>query len=284
MWNTLAQILVPAATSIYGAYESSRANERAAQIENQSTLQAAQIQAGAIDRATQAQTGAINRAIDVEEAARAEEVARLERGYGQAGETLRGLRVETAPGVTHLRGVVADPTTLSPDQTYHLDNLRQNVGNVIRSSGFAGSGRTAAELFREVEGDYVNRALADNRTRADNAAGRLFNVYANTGGAIANTEAGAGQDIGRTIGRGGESIADTLISGGEAQAKGIRDIGTAQSGATSSVGQTNADLTTSNARLRGEAVGDIGSLIAAQGRESRYADRVKKYEQALGLN
>jgi hypothetical protein len=108
--------------------------------------------------------------------------------------------------------------------------------------------------MRRAETDFTNDALSRNRARADNAASTLFNAGNSAATAVAANQANSAAAIGKAT--------------GDATAKsGLYD---AQSG-----------LATAN--LTGKAIGDIGSLIANQARESRYSDQLSRIEKQLGL-
>ncbi len=221
MWNLIA----PALLTLAGTYIASDANARAAQKARAAQVQGAQITADAI-----------------------------RQGSEDAQATLRDLRTESAPAVSYLRRVVAEPGDLTPAQQVQLDDLRRNVTNTIHSSPFAGSGRAAAALFRRAESDFTNTALDNNRARADNAARTMYGASTGAATGIATNQASTGTAIGKVTG-------EALTKGGLYDAQ--------------------ADI--ANGTLTGRALGDIGSLIATEGRESRYADRLSKIEKSLGI-
>ncbi len=92
------------------------------------------------------------------------------------------------PGATYLRTMVANPQTLTPVQQENLAEMRRANINEIRGSGFAGSGRTASELFKKTDADYINGALQQNKTNAINAADKLQGT--STSAAMAGANAG----------------------------------------------------------------------------------------------
>ena len=92
------------------------------------------------------------------------------------------------PGSTYLRSLIMSPGTLTPAQQSQLADLRRSVANQIHGSDFAGSGRTAAALFKKTEGDFVNTALDSNKQQAITAADKL----AGTSDAAATAAAQAG--------------------------------------------------------------------------------------------
>jgi hypothetical protein len=218
MWDQIGTII---AGALIGGYQ----NQRAAETAGRATIQGAEIAAGAI-----------------------------REGHEKAQTTLNQIRKEAAPATGYLRGVIADEGTLTPTQVTGLEEVRRGVTNQIRSSGFAGSGRTAAALFRKAEADYVNDALESNRGRSFDAARTMQSGATNAATGIANSQANAGTAIGKVYGD-----------------------------ATTKAGLYDANAGLATGKLTGEALGAIGSVIANERRESRYADRARKIEQALGL-
>jgi hypothetical protein len=196
MWGLLGSA-IGAGVSLFGAYEGAQANTAAA---NQAiaTIQPAVAGVQATD------TGIAT----------------------QANNTARSGGV--GPGASYLRSLVANPTTLTPDQQYELGQLRLGVTNQLHSSDFAGSGRAAADLFKTTEDNFVNDAIASNRKFAANAANTLSSNSNAAQGAAWNAEqAGAGAGL-----QGAETTAGIQAGAGLA-----------------------------NSRLYGQAIGDIGSAI-----------------------
>lgn len=79
----------------------------------------------------------------------------------------------TGPGASYLRTLVASPQTLTPAQQSQLQDLRRSTANELHGSDFAGSGRTAAALFKKSEDDFTNSALQQNQQNAIGAADKL---------------------------------------------------------------------------------------------------------------
>lgn len=128
------------------------------------------------------------------------------------------------PGSSYLRSLVADPGALTPAQQEGLAEVRRGVTNQIHGSDFAGSGRTAAALFKDTENNYVNTALQANKSQAINAADRLSST--STTAAIASAQAG--------------------------------------SSAATATGNIEAQQGIATGKLYGQALGDVSSLISRQ--------------------
>lgn len=158
-----------------------------------------------------------------------------------------------APGVARLRQTVASPGRLTPVQADELQDTRRRTLNDLSRSGLRGSGRAVTTAFKNVESDFVNKALDANRQRGDQAASELAGPFFNATGQTANL----------------------VLKGADAESGALADQGEAQQGKT-----------IANANLAGQTLGDVSSLIASEvkGRESRYGDRLAELEKKLGLN
>jgi hypothetical protein len=61
-------------------------------------------------------------------------------------------------------------------------------------------------------------------------------------------------------------------------------VGNAEGGAVAKEGLYDAGAELANGKLTGQGLGDISSMVATQGRESRYGDRLSALEKKLGMN
>lgn len=253
MWGLIA--------TVAGAFISSSANKKAAQ-----TAAAAEYERQRLAR-------------EAEERARAE----MDRRTAEANEAIRVANEQSqqayaqvqeanAPGQTYLRQLVADPGSLTPQQTAQLEELRRATANQLRGSQFAGSGRTARTLFRAAESDFTNEALEKNRQRSVDAAGVM------AGRANQAEMQGAGQTM-----QAGNSVANLTAGLGNNTANLITNTAKVSGDSVAKAGLYDAQAEAANGKIYGQAVGDIGSIIANQSRESRYSDRLSKVEKQLGL-
>jgi hypothetical protein len=126
----------------------------------------------------------------------------------------------TGPGTSYLRSLVAQPQTLDPAQQSELQDMRTSVTNQLHGSDFAGSGQTAAAIFKKTDSDFVNTALQQNKQNAISAADKL------SGTSTSAAESGANAGLEGAV--------------------------------------TGANAATSNAKVIGQALGDVGSLISRQ--------------------
>lgn len=346
VWETFA----PALAKVAGAAIASSANSGAAAQAGNAAIQGAQISAEAINQAQQLVTQYGRQAIDLaqQRAQEADAIAReaeaearrMVEQYGEqaaavaiqranearkavsdANDLVQGIygqiRAETAPGTNYLRQVVAEDGGLTPAQRTQLDDLRTQTASAIRGSDYAGSGRTAAALFKKVETDYVNDALDRNRQMQLAAAGQLASGNLNAGGAAAQAQGQTGRDMSGIITNEGnqeagiikgigDSSSSIVTNTGNTRANNATQLGQTQVNTLNTMGTNNANLATkagqvqgdavakaglydaqagiANASLTGKAFGDVASTIANEQRESRYADRLSKIEKSLGMN
>jgi hypothetical protein len=203
--TTLAPALIKGAGDIYGAISSSNANTKAAK-----------------------------KLAEAEQ----QKVALQKQVYGD-------LQDQSAPAVNYFRTTLASPSTLTPDQEDERGELERQTLNQVNRTGLRGSGRAVTSALRRVDADYVNGAMAQNRSRRDTAAGQLSGQYF--------------------------SAADNLARG-----EGDAIEGAASAGAQAGI---------NNASLRGQAIGDIGGLIASEikGRDSAYSQPLDKLQELFGL-
>lgn len=222
----VAGALIGGAASIGGALIGSSANASASKKAAEAQLEAARLQTEYLREAQDKQLA----------------FAREGQDY------LSGYRETQAPGESYLRGVVADPGSLTPAQRAQLDELRRQTRNQINTSSIAGSGRTAAALLRKTESDFVNDALEKNKARADQAA---------SGMAARSGQAALG-------------IGNISVNSGTQQAALSSEIGKTQGSATANAGTIEAQGDLASGKLWSQTLGNLGGIIAQEARGSRY--------------
>ncbi len=151
-------------------------------------------------------------------------------GIQKGVDRLDVVRGETGVAPTYLRQVVAAPTELQPWQRQALDESRQATMRGI-PWGLRGSGRFVTRAIRDVETGVRNNFLQENQRRADEAARALASPYFNASSRAAELEGTQGEAL-------GSGIADA--------------------------GLYKANAGTANAGLYGQAIGDIGAIVASQ--------------------
>ena len=149
-----------------------------------------------------------------------------------------------APATSYLRRIIAtEGGGLTPGQQLQLEDTRRASRNQLASSGLRGSGRATTAALRQVEADTLGNFATENRNRAQNAANLL-----------------QGQGLSAT-----SQAAQTGVNTAIQQGQGITASGYAQGG---------SDI--ANAGLKGQALGDIASIVASdikdRTRKSKYMD------------
>lgn len=188
-------------------------------------------------QANTAATQTANDAIDKQIAATKEGIAEGDVYYGQTRE-------QAQPGVQYLRNVIAAPTSLTPAQRAEREDLMRRVTNSSQVAGSAlrGSGRSFVDAMRAIEGDFTNKALDANRARADSAALQFSTPYFNSLGNQAGAHATLGKDVGAAIAQQGANSGNALTASG----------------------QLAANSSAANGSLWGNTIGQLGSEIASQ--------------------
>ncbi|MER9217859.1 hypothetical protein NKI48_02840 [Mesorhizobium sp. M0644] len=269
--------IIGAVTSGIGALVGQDANADAANAANAMTYEGMRISTDAINKYIDALYSGLDMQSAAIQSGYSAVVGSIEEGSHAAQATLGQMRDEAEPGMRFLRNVVANPMKLTSDQKYQLAESRRINAQNIRSSGFAGSGRTAAAMMGKVENDQVNSMLEKNRAAAMNAAGGLADSYDASMRGISGLQSSEGtqkaQAADTASGRAGnmyDSYYDRLGSA-------YTSIGKTQASGMENMGNTTANAMTANGNLAGSAIGDIGSAIASGARASTYADRMAKY-------
>ena len=169
----------------------------------------------------------------------------IRSGKLQAFEFMAPLLESGAAGTQVLRREAqADPSRLTAAQQRGLEDVTRRSQNQLATSGLRGAGRTQSRVLRDVTGDFVANAQETNRSRALDAANRLFGAGVTGRQVSANAATGAGTQAANTI-----SNAFRSIGGSEAVTGAI----------TGQIGG-NAALATGN--VIGGTLGTIAGQIA----------------------
>lgn len=167
------------------------------------------------------------RLIDAQNRATAAE----EKALAAATKTQQQQQEMASPGLMAMRDMVGQGDVLTPQQMRLLDEARRKTADSLQGGGLRGSARATAATIADVEGRMTDQFMDSNRTRADGAATTLAGRYF-----------GAGDNISTLTQKTGQSVSNNLINTGNVDAANIQ-------------GQ---------AALKGNAIGDIGALIADQ--------------------
>lgn len=214
-WNFVTDLLpiaVPAAATIYGAKQTSDANNKAAQQMMQAQQSATQME--------------------------------LEK-LRQAQENLEVNRRAASPGLIATQEIIARGARLTPEQKMAVQDSRQQAVNSLRGSSLRGSGRATSAIISDVDNRVRNNFMSQNQNAADTAARGLAGQYFGAGQSIANTQAAQGRTA----------------------SEGLTSTGTIQGANT--IGQ---------GAVRGQAIGDVGAIIADSLKDNLAKKRDSSYE------
>lgn len=171
--------------------------------------------------------------------------AALSKQYlDNAQQQFGSMQTQAQPGVdrlTHL--ATSDPNSLTPEQKIALNDARESSLAGLAVSGLRGSGKATSAVVNDTQNRMRAGYASTNATRADTAASNLSGQYFNSGNNMANVN---------------------------------RDLATSGSNALMKQGETTANATTANGAISGQAIGDIGAVIADQIKnQTRYGDKNK---------
>ena len=253
IWDSLS--------AVAGTYFSQQANNQAVDVANEASQRGLQAEIDSVNQYIAANYEGLGVQRDTANAAYDSQVASYDQLYG-----------ENELGMRFLRQVLANPSKLTDDQRRQVEEARRVTGENIRGSGYGGSGRTAAAMMGKVEGDMVSGMLANNRTQAMQIAAPM----ADRANEAIIGKAGAAGELGRSM---------QGIYGGYYDRYGtaVTSVGKSTANAINTQGNNVAGGITANAKLSGQAIGDISAAINNGARESRYADRMATYEKSLNL-
>lgn len=276
--------IIGGVASIAGAAIGAKANADAANAANMATYDAMRISTDAINK----YISALYEGLSIQQAAiqsgYTSSVASFEEGSKGAEEVLGGLRDEAKPGLTFFKNLIANPMSLTPEQMYERDEARRINAQNIRSSGFAGSGRTASSLLRKVDTDLTMKMLEANRDRAFQAAGALADSYDTSVRGIAGLKSATGAFKADAADRAAGRVTDMYRGYYSDLGGAYKDVGNVQASGTQQIGATSANAMTANGALAGKAIGEIGSVIASANKPTSYSNAAlsAKYPEGAG--
>jgi len=145
-------------------------------------------------------------------------------GNAAAQRRFDQLQEQTAPAMSYLRGVYADPNALTPLQRQQYEEMQRTTANKLATSGLRGAGRSLVAAQRAVESDFVNRAVDSNQRRADSAATQQANVYSNAVGNSARIDQQNGAVTGNALAEGSEVGANADLANAGNTTRAISDL------------------------------------------------------------
>lgn len=205
----------------------------------------AAISAGAtLYGASQASKGQ-NKGAEIVAQAQREATAAEQEGIHIAQANMQRQQQAASPGLMAMQGIIGRGEALTPYQEQALADARRRAVDTLQGGSVRGSARATAATVADVEGRIRGQFMEQNRNRSDQAASNLSGQYFGAGDKIANYNLGAGQSA----------------------SQGLLGIG-----ATDYANAINQGV------IKGQAIGNIGAVIAdsmknddIKTRESSYA-------------
>lgn len=153
-----------------------------------------------------------------------------------------------SPGLRALQGQVARGARLTPDQERAVEDSRRESINALKGSSLRGSARATSAIVSDTDTRVRGGFRERNIRQSDDAAKALSGQYFGAGSNLANTYANQG------------NIAS----------QGLLNTGNIQSSSTLGQGA-----------IKGQAIGDIGAIIADQIKNSELEKYNQNYEEAV---
>lgn len=194
------------------------------------------------------------------------QIGELRAGAAKADGQLANQQAQNESGQTYLREQVGRGDALTDDQQYQLDESRRQMGNQLRGSSLAGSGRTAASLLRKVEADSVNQMKGQNRASATAAAGVMANQYNSAGLNRANLAMNEAGQVGGVYANKGSAIVSGAkdataadVNAATTRSQGVEAVAKVGSDATKAIGGFNAAAALGAGKARSDAAVAVGN-------------------------
>ena len=187
------------------------------------------------------QNQAANTAVQANQAATA---AALE-GNRVATSAMERQQAAASPGLMHVQEVIGRGEGLTPAQELSLNDARRTTLDTLHGGSLRGSARATVAAVQDVDGRMRADMIDRNRARADTAATNLSGQYFNSGNQIANLN----------------------TSAGNVASAGLINTGNVESANTMGQGI-----------IKGQAIGDIGAIIADQLKSDDNKKRDSSYD------
>lgn len=196
------------------------------------------------------QSNSNNDAAEIYAQSQRDALAAKNAAQAQAQQVVQQQQALAAPAVARQQQIIARGDALTPVQQQQIADARRSTINALGASGLRGSGAATVAGVRDVEGRLGAQFTQQNRSAADSAASSLSGQYFSSGNNLANSLVQSGNNAGQAI---------------------------------TNIGDTNAALPIANSKISGQAIGDIGGIIAselnAKGRPSAYNDTNRPSER-----
>lgn len=170
-------------------------------------------------------------------------------GLDMAKKELDINRTAASPGLMATQALISRGSALTPQQEMAVADSRDQALNALKGSSLRGSARATSAIVSDTDQRVRNAFMDQNQNRADSAATGLASQYFGAGNMMSNNATQAGN-----------AVSQGLLN----------------------TGAINSANTMGQGTLRGQAIGDIGAVIADQVKESIRKDRDSSYQKVGG--
>lgn len=167
-------------------------------------------------------------------------------GLKVAQQNLEVNRRAASPGLLRTQEIIARGSRLTPEQEQAVEDSRRQSINALKGSSLRGSARATSALVSDTDKRVRNNFMTQNQNAADSAARSLAGQYF-----------GAGTNIANNATQTGNAVSQGLVNQGNIQA-------------SNTLGQ---------GALRGQAIGDVGAIIADSVKNDFQDKRDSSYER-----
>ena len=153
-----------------------------------------------------------------------------------------------SPGLLAQQEIINRGSALTPEQEQAVADSRTQAINSLKGSSLRGSARATSAIISDTDNRVRNNFMTANQRDADQAAGTLSGQYFTAG----------------------NSLASNATDAGKAASTGLMNSG-----------NIDASNLTGQAKLSGQAIGDIGAVIADQVKSNISDQRNSSYKQVV---
>lgn len=202
------------------------------------------ITAGAVvygaDKATSAQKQAAATATTAQNAATAAQL----KGINVATTNDQNMQQQASPGLMANQAIIARGTALTPEQKQAVSDAQRTTIDSLNGGSLRGSARATTAAVNDINNKTTAQFMQTNQNNVDEAANALSGQYFNAGNNISNLNSQAGN-----------TVSQGLIN----------------------TGQTAVNSGLNESTIQGQAVGDVGAVIADQLKKQNQAKRDSSY-------
>lgn len=156
-------------------------------------------------------------------------------------------RAAASPALMATNNIISRGTSLTPDQVRAVEDSREQALNALSGSSLRGSAKATSAVVSDVDRRVRDNFLEQNRQNADATARAMAGQYFGAGNTMANLNS-----------RQGSALSSGLLNQGNIQA-------------ASTLGQ---------GALRGQAIGDVGAIVADTLKNDIFNKRESMYNES----